>query len=81
MTSILPATEDDDFEGELTEGYRGMADVEDLLWDEENDQGAAIDPNTWMEVQQACTDKAHVACPTPHPRLHADRVVKLHILV
>ena len=49
LTRILPAAEDDEFEGELTQGYRGMADVEDLLWDEENEQGAAHDPATWKE--------------------------------
>ena len=32
---------DDEFDEELTEGYRGMADVEDLLWDDEADQGGA----------------------------------------
>ena len=33
---------DDEFDEELTEGYRGMADVEDLLWDDETDQGLLL---------------------------------------
>ena len=45
------AAEDDELEGELTEGYRGMADVEDLLWDDEPDQG--------VSVNERCTDMAH----------------------
>ena len=36
------AAEDDELEGELTEGYRGMADVEDLLWDDESHQGVSV---------------------------------------
>ena len=43
--------EDDELEGELTEGYRGMADVEDLLWDDEPDQG--------VFANRTCTDMAH----------------------
>ena len=43
--------EDDELEGELTEGYRGMADVEDLLWDDEPDQG--------VFANERCNDMAH----------------------
>lgn len=45
------AAEDDELEGELTEGYRGMADVEDLLWDDEPDQG--------VSANGRCADMAH----------------------
>ena len=41
LTRLIVAG-DDEFDEELTEGYRGMADVEDLLWDDETDQGAAL---------------------------------------
>ena len=31
--------DEEELEGELTEGYRGLADVEDLLWDDETEKG------------------------------------------
>jgi hypothetical protein len=36
LTCFYPCCADEeDLEGELTEGYRGAADIIDLLWDEE----------------------------------------------
>ena len=39
---VITHAGDDEFDEELTEGYRGMADVEDLLWDDELDQGTQL---------------------------------------
>lgn len=35
------AAGDDELDEELTEGFRGMADVEDLLWDDETEHGVS----------------------------------------
>ena len=54
---VYHCADEEELEGELTEGYRGLADVEDLLWDEETEKGQG-----WPHLNPYHATTAILAC-------------------